>query len=93
MSNDAFLAGGPVWMEPAEGVPDGHGLELSIRPSAGFGPCRCGDSLLIVDLHVGTVRCARAMSEAGDGLLLQTFSAVVNERIVAAAGSPQASQP
>ena len=50
MSADAFLVAGPIWMEPVAGGSDGHGLERSVRASAGFGPCRCGESLLIVDV-------------------------------------------
>lgn len=64
-------------MEPAAGLPDGHGLEQPIRASAGFGPCRCGESLLIIDVSAGTVRCSAAKAEDGDGVLLQTFASAV----------------
>ena len=90
MSADAFLAAGPIWMEPVAGGADGHGLERSVRASAGFGPCRCGESLLIVDVGAGSVRCATAMSEGSDRLLLQTFTSVVDAGIVTAASRPLA---
>ena len=70
----ASLASHPVWMEPASGPPDGHGLGPFLPPSMGEWGCKCGCSLLVIDLLAGRIRCPDAMHD-GDGTLLLTFAA------------------